>query len=77
MVVTSLEPIADSHDTEEEQGGKGLSLTIDDSILSESAGGASQGAGGAMEGSDLGPTVSVIMHHAPVLRSKHVAVSFK
>jgi hypothetical protein len=76
LVVTSLEPISDDQDTEEEeQKGKTISLTMDDSILSESSGYAAQGAGGAMEGSDLGSTVAAIMHHAPVLRSKHVAVS--
>jgi hypothetical protein len=30
-----------------------------------------------MEGSDLGSTVIAIMHHAPVLRSRQVAVSEK
>jgi hypothetical protein len=51
---------------------------LDDSILSESAGlRGAEGAGGAMEGSDLGSTVAAIMHHAPVLRSRHVAVREK
>jgi hypothetical protein len=78
LVVSSLEPISQphSHDTEEEARGKEqLALTIDDSILSESARGDAEG--GAMEGSDLGSTVTAIMHHAPVLRSRHVAVSEK
>jgi hypothetical protein len=76
LVVTSLEPISDQHDAEE-VGKPSLSLTIDDSILSESAAGAAESGGGAMEGSDLGSTVSAIMHHAPVLRSRQVAVSWR
>ena len=72
LVATSLEPVTEHNDNDEEQKGKGIALAIDDSILSESAGSA---AGGAMEGSDLGSTVVAILHHAPVLRSEHVAVS--
>lgn len=49
-----------------------LALTIDDSILAETG---RDGTGGAMELSDLGSTVVAILHHAPVLRSRHVAVS--
>jgi hypothetical protein len=53
--------------------GKGqLALTTDDSILAETG---RDGTGGAMELSDLGSTVAAIMHHAPALRSRHVAVS--
>jgi hypothetical protein len=65
-----------------------LSLTIEDSILAEprqgqgSGGSASAsvsmgsvGGGGAMVASDLGSMVVSLMHHAPVLRHRHVAVS--
>ena len=87
LVVTSLIPINNNNDPTADAddnaggGGKetGLSLTIDDSILSESAvdTGAAESGGGAMEGSDLASTVSAIMHHAPVLRSRQVAVSLR
>ena len=84
LVVSALEPLSSSviaaaADTSEEapescQNKGQLVLTIDDSILSESARGSEEGMGGAMAGSDLGSTVAAIMHHAPVLRSRHVAV---
>ena len=80
LVVTSLEPIQSSmssHHNGDDTAPtslvpkKGqLSLTTDDSILAESA----QDDGGVMGGSDLGSTVAAIMHHAPVLQCKHVAV---
>ena len=54
-----------------------FSLTIDDSILAESGLGSDEGVGGAMARSDLGSTVASIMHHSPVLRSRHVAVSLR
>jgi hypothetical protein len=73
LVASSLEPLRKDVDDSQEGGSKGqLSLTIDDSILSER--GTDEGVGGAMAGSDLGSTVAAIMHHAPVLRSRHVAV---
>jgi hypothetical protein len=73
LVAGSLEPLLKDMDDSQEGGSKGqLSLTIDDSILSER--GTDEGVGGAMAGSDLGSTVAAIMHHAPVLRSRHVAV---
>ncbi|KAL3918168.1 MAG: hypothetical protein SGILL_004366 [Bacillariaceae sp.] len=51
----------------------GFSLRTDDSILAEAFRGANEGTGGAMEGSDLGSTVTTIMHHAPVIRSRQLA----
>ena len=48
-----------------------LVLTIDDSILAESDRDATVG---AIEFSDLGSTLASILHHAPVLKSQHVAV---
>jgi hypothetical protein len=74
LVASSLEPLCKDVDDSQGGGSKGqkLSLTIDDSILSER--GTDEGVGGAMAGSDLGSTVAAIMHHAPVLRSRHVAV---
>lgn len=73
LVASSLEPLCKDVDDSQEGRSKGqLSLTIDDSILSER--GTDEGVGGAMAGSDLGSTVAAIMHHAPVLRSRHVAV---
>jgi hypothetical protein len=73
LVAFSLEPLCKDVDDSQEGGSEGqLSLTIDDSILSER--GTDEGVVGAMAGSDLGSTVAAIMHHAPVLRSRHVAV---
>lgn len=46
---------------------------IDDSTLAEAARQA-ESVGGAMVSGDLGSTVAALMHHAPVLRHKHVAV---
>jgi hypothetical protein len=70
---------------EEGEEKSSLSLTIEDSILAEprqgqgsgSASAASIGSvgGGAMVASDLGSMVVSLMHHAPVLRHRHVAVS--
>jgi hypothetical protein len=45
-------------------------LSMDDSILAEM----SDDRGGVGGGFDLGSTVAAIMHHAPVLQSRHVAV---
>jgi len=56
-----------------------LALSIDDSILAEARQGNNQAVdsvGGAMVASDLGSTLGSLMHHAPVLRHRHVAVSF-
>jgi hypothetical protein len=67
LVIASLAPIEESEDH------SNVSLTIDDSILSESA----TESGGAMEGSDLGSTVAAIMFNTSVLQYRHVAVSTK
>ena len=48
-----------------------LVLTIDDSILAESD---RDGTVGSIEFSDVGSTLASILHHAPVLKSQHVAV---
>ncbi|KAL3924619.1 MAG: hypothetical protein SGILL_000933 [Bacillariaceae sp.] len=69
----SQQAAEDDNQTSGEQGKASFALRTDDSILSEHFRGANEGTGGAMEGSDLGSTVSAIMYHAPVLRSKHVA----
>jgi hypothetical protein len=84
LVVSSLEPLSqqdstaqqDEAQSSEQPPGRSsqLLLTIDDSILAESGASADEGVGGAMARSDLGSTVASIMHHAPVLRSRHVAV---
>jgi hypothetical protein len=89
LVVQSLQSTATPR-KEDNDGGEGeekssLSLTIEDSILAEprqgqgsgSASAASIGSvgGGAMVASDLGSMVVSLMHHAPVLRHRHVAVS--
>ncbi len=88
LVATSLQPFDihpeenpqdDNHHKETEHSnlphysyGKGqFALTIDDSILAETG---REDTGGAMELSDLGSTIAAIMHHAPVLQSRHVAV---
>ena len=64
------------HPQTQHQHGHRLLLAMDDSILSESGkGGIEESVGAAMGGSDLGSTIASIMHHAPVLRSQHVAVS--
>jgi hypothetical protein len=91
LVVQSLQSTATPR-KEDNDGGEGeekssLSLTIEDSILAEprqgqgsgSASAASIGSvgGGAMVASDLGSMVVSLMHHAPVLRHRHVAVSFR
>jgi hypothetical protein len=52
-----------------------FALRTDDSVLTEAFRGANEGTGGAMEGSDLGSTVTAIMHHAPVLRSRQLATA--
>ena len=87
LVVASLEPIrADSNDKAGEEGTtaflrKGnLALAMDDSALSEPSRGqmtttTAESVGDVMTGSDLGATVAALMHHAPVLRHRHVAVS--
>jgi len=59
------------------KGGR-LSLALVDSTLSEPARMSRVSADsvrGVMTGSDLGSTVASLMHHAPVLRHQHVAVS--
>jgi len=48
-----------------------LVLTIDDSILAESD---RDGTVDSIEFSDVGSTLASILHHAPVLKSQHVAV---
>jgi hypothetical protein len=82
LVVASLEPIRAENDS----GGEGmpgprngnLSLAVDDSALSEPSRGGQMtsvdSVGDVMTGSDLGATVAALMHHAPVLRHRHVAV---
>jgi hypothetical protein len=61
--------------THHHRHGHRLFLTADDSILAESGKGIEESAGAATGGSDLGSTLASIMHHAPVLKSQHVAVS--
>jgi hypothetical protein len=90
LVVQALQSTATPRKEDNDGGGEGeekssLSLTIEDSILAEprqgqgsgSASAASMGSvgGGAMVASDLGSMVVSLMHHAPVLRHRHVAVS--
>ena len=84
LVVSSLEAlpaqdttanVEEAQQSEQPQTRVGqFSLTIDDSILAEAGAGSDEGVGGAMARSDLGSTVASIMHHSPVLRSRHVAV---
>jgi len=55
-----------------------LSIGVDDSILAEPKLGSSSNVarvGGGMVSSDLASTVSSLMHHVPVLRHRHIAVS--
>jgi hypothetical protein len=88
LVVQSLQSTTTPR-KEDDGGGGGegekssLSLTIEDSILAEPRQGQGSGTaasigsvgGGAMVASDLGSMVVSLMHHAPVLRHRHVAVS--
>ena len=60
--------------------GSTLSLTIEDSILSETGGGTDENFSSGVKsttlhGSDLGSTLASIMHYSPVLQSRHVATA--
>jgi hypothetical protein len=66
---------------EEEEGARcatvDWSISMEDSILAEARQSKAllDNVGGAMVGSDLGATVVSLLHHTPVLRHDHVAVS--
>jgi hypothetical protein len=83
LVVQSLQSTTTPQKEDDGEGEKSsLSLTIEDSILAEPRQGQGSGSaaigsvgGGAMVASDLGSMVVSLMHHAPVLRHRHVAVS--
>lgn len=74
LVVASLEPIADNKEDEDGHSSVSLPITID-ALVSEPASEYVTGSGGTVGGCDLGAIVSALMHHAPVLRHCHVAVS--
>ena len=80
LVVQSLKPPK----KEEEEGGElstiDWSISMEDSILAEvrqKNKTVVENVGGAMVGSDLGANIVALLHHAPVLRHDHVAVSLK
>jgi hypothetical protein len=70
LVVASLEPI--EHNKEDEDGFSSLLLPVTNQLISEPV---SEYATESVGGCDFGATVSALMHHAPVLRHCHVAVS--
>ena len=70
LVVASLEPI--ENNKEDEDGCSSLLLPVTNQLISEPA---SEFATESVGGCDFGATVSALMHHAPVLRHCHVAVS--
>lgn len=76
LVVRSLKSSSKNDDGDGETNT--LLLPIEDSILAEARqGSAAVGSvGGAMIASDLGSTVAALMHHAPVFRHRHMAVSY-
>ena len=75
LVVASLEPIAEIKDEDEGHASQLLSV-MTDALLSEPVSALdTTGSGGAVGGCDLGATVAALMHHAPVLRHRHLAVS--
>jgi len=75
LVAASLEPLTDIKDDEDRPSSLLLPVTTD-ALLSEPASDLdAKGSGGAVGGCDLGATVSALMHHTPVLRHRHVAVS--
>lgn len=78
LVVASLEPIRTDTDADGGLRNGNLSLSVDDSALSEPERNAMAVDGVSdimVTGSDLGSTVASLMHYATVLRHRHVAVS--
>lgn len=69
LVVASLE----TDDNDDKSNGNTALSVMADSLLSE-PGPDSTDSVGAIGGSDLGATIVALMHHAPVLRHRHVAV---
>jgi hypothetical protein len=77
LVIRSLKSTPDSEDDADIGESGTLALTIEDSILAEGRQGSTAMGSvcGAMVTSDLGSMVAALMHHAPVLRHRHIAVS--
>ena len=75
LVVSSLQPGAESNEDDDRFPSLSLPITTG-ALLSEPLSNLNEASkAGAVGGCDLSATVCAVMHHSPVLRHRHVAVS--